>query len=89
MDIVGRHLPIDFWQGHPESESALRGLLTIVAAADWRGADDIGRHLGNAATLKEEGRVTVSDPDGQFQLDLRVSYDRQLVHIISIHRGDA
>ena len=84
MDIIGRHLLPDFWQRHPESESALRGVFALIAAATWRGAGDIRLQLGTAAMPISEGRVVVSDPDDRFQLMLRVSYARQLVHIISI-----
>ncbi len=84
MDILGRHLLPDFWLHHPKSESALRGVSALIAAAAWRGGDDIRLQLGTAATLASEGRVVVTDPDGCFQLTLQVSYARQLVHILAI-----
>lgn len=84
MDIIGRHLLPDFWQRHPESESALRGAFAIIAAAAWQGDEDIRLQLGAAAKPMSEGRVVVSDPDNRFQLMLRVNYARQLVHILAI-----
>ena len=87
MDIIGRHLLLDFWQRDPRSESALRGVLAIVAESGWQDDDDIKRQLGFAVTLQGEGRAAITDPDGRFQFALRINYTLQLVHILSI-RGD-
>jgi mRNA-degrading endonuclease HigB of HigAB toxin-antitoxin module len=84
MDIIGRHLLPDFWRRHPESESALRGVAAIIAAATWHGDGDIRLQLGAAATPASEGRVLVTDPDGYFQLTMRVNYARHLIHILAI-----
>jgi mRNA-degrading endonuclease HigB of HigAB toxin-antitoxin module len=84
MDIIGRHLLPDFWQRHPQSESALRGAFALISAAEWRDDDDIRLQLGSAATPTCEGRVVVTDPDHRFQLTLRVNYTRQLIHILAI-----
>lgn len=89
MDIIGRHLLPDFWQSHSESESALRGALAIVAAAEWGSDDDLRQQLGFAVTLESEGRALVTDPDGRFRLSLRVDYARRLVHILAIQGDEA
>jgi len=87
MDIIGRHLLPDFCERHPDSESALRGVLAIIAAAEWRGDADIGLNLGSAATPMGEGRLTIVDPEGRFRLILRVNVTRQLVHILAIEEA--
>jgi mRNA-degrading endonuclease HigB of HigAB toxin-antitoxin module len=87
MDIIGRHFLPDFWQRHPESESALRGVAAIIAAATWRDDNDIRRHLGTAVTPMGEGRMILADPDGRFELTLRVSFPRQLIHILAIREA--
>jgi len=87
MDIIGRHLLPDFCQRHPDSESALRGVLAIIAAAEWRGDDDTGRNLGSAVTPMGEGRLTIVDPGGRFRLIVRVNFTRQLVHILAVEEA--
>lgn len=84
MDIIGRHLPHEFWHRRPESESALRGVSAIIAAAAWQSDGDIAKQLSTAAAYAGEGWVTITDPDGRFRLVLRIDYPRQLVQILSV-----
>ena len=84
MDIIGRHLLPEFWHRRPESESALRGVSALIAAAEWQGDGDIANHLGTAAAYAGEGWVTITDPDGCFRLVMRIDYPRQLVQILSV-----
>ena len=84
MDIIGRHLLPEFWHRHPESESALRGVSAIIAAAAWRSDVDIANLLGITAAYAGEGWVTITDPDGRFRLVIRIDYPRQLVQILSV-----
>lgn len=87
MEIIGRHLLPDFWQQFPETEKPLRGALALIAAAAWRGDEEVRRQFGSAVRSEGEGGLAIIDPDGRFKLSLRISFTHQIVHIISLQEA--
>jgi len=91
MHIISRQALREFWETHPDSESALRQWEAIVRRADWRDWADLKATYGSADKV---GKYVVFNVGGNtYRLIAIVSYRKGKVYIQHLlthkeyHRG--
>jgi mRNA interferase HigB len=84
MRVVSRRTLQDFWNGHTDSEKALRQWFKTAQAADWQNLIDVRRVYPHADIVNTPvtGALTVFNVCGnKYRLIVRIRCEWQLINI--------
>lgn len=81
MIVVGTSLLAAFCARRPDAAGSLRALGALLAHAQWRGVDDIGRDCGALMALAGDGIVLDLD---RLHIALQVNFALGIVRIAGI-----
>ena len=80
MRVISVKALKDFWQKHPDAESALRAWYTEAKKASWRGPQDI-KTAYRSSSILGKNRVVFNIKGNTYRLVVAVKYEFQLVYI--------
>ena len=80
MRVISVKTLRDFWQKHPDSESALRAWYTEAKKASWRSPQDIKTAYRSSSILRNS-RVVFNIKGNTYRLVVAVKYEFQLVYV--------
>ena len=87
MRIIARRTLREFWERHPESQSALEAWYDDARRANWRTPNDIRQVYANASIIAGN-RVIFNIRGNHYRLVVAVNYQFGIVYIrfVGTHR---
>lgn len=83
MKIVGLGILDDFMRRHPDSRGPLQTWIALVKTATWEKNTDI-REMAGSASFVGNRRVVFNIKGQRYRLDVKVTYQHEVVQIIRI-----
>ena len=80
MRVISVRTLKEFWQQHPDAESALRAWYTETKRASWRGPQDIKAAYRSASILRNN-RIVFNIKGNTYRLVVAVKHEFQIVYI--------
>ncbi len=80
MHVISRKRLSDFWQKHPDSQSALQAWFYEAKNAEWRNSAEIKARYASASIINHE-RIVFNIAHNKYRLVVRINYDSFTVFI--------
>jgi mRNA interferase HigB len=78
--VIARKALRDFWERHPEAESALRAWYHDVDRAGWTGPDDVRRQYATASFVANN-RVVFNVRGNRYRIVVAINYAYGVVYV--------
>lgn len=80
MRIIKAKTLREYWQKHPDAESALQEWIRETRAADWETPHDVLQRFPNVRTLKDN-RLVFNIKGNDYRLIVHVFYPAKVVYV--------
>lgn len=80
MRIIAKSTIRQYWQKHPDSESALKAWFEDTRRANWRNPNDI-KNIYRSASILPNNRVVFNIKGNNYRLIVQIRYDLGIVFI--------
>jgi mRNA interferase HigB len=78
--VIARHILVEFWRRHRETEQPLRDWLSVVRRAEWGSMADVKGVFAKASIINRE-RVVFDVLGGNYRLVVAIKFSARIVFI--------